>query len=62
MEGERSVLVLHDERMTQHEPDSSTPFLADRLDRRVRVVVFDRDVFEPEGEQVANVCIQMQAR
>ena len=44
MEGERSVLVLHDERMTHHEPDSSTPFLADRLDRRVRAILASLDV------------------
>jgi len=39
MEGDRSVLVFHDERMLQHQPDSSAPFVADRLDRRIRLIL-----------------------
>ena len=39
MEGDRSVFVFHDDRMLQHRPDSNTPFLKDRLDRRVRSIL-----------------------
>jgi len=44
MEGDRSVLVCHDERMLQHQPDVNLPFLSDRLDRRVRSILASLNV------------------
>lgn len=44
MEGDRNVLVLHDERMLQHQPDANTPFLADRLDKRIRSILASLNV------------------
>ena len=39
MIGDRSVLVVHDDRMLEHKPNASEPFLPGRLDRRVREIL-----------------------
>ena len=39
MIGDRSVLVLQDDRMLAHRPDVESPFLPGRLDRRVREIL-----------------------
>ena len=37
--GDRSVLVINDDRMLNHQPDIQDPFLPGRLDRRVREIL-----------------------
>ncbi len=39
MIGDRTVLVIQDERMLAHKPDVAEPFLPGRLDRRVREIL-----------------------
>ncbi|MEQ8485549.1 MAG: histone deacetylase [Pseudomonadales bacterium] len=44
MMGDRSVLVLYDERMLSHQPEVKDPYLPGRLERRVREILDGLDV------------------
>ena len=44
MIGDRSVLVLYDERMLTHQPEVKDPYLPGRLERRVREILEGLDV------------------
>ncbi len=44
MIGDRSLAVVHDERMLHHQPDAKDPYLPGRLERRVREILNGLDV------------------